>query len=216
MKPTAVLVPVMLLLGGILFVGCSFNNKEKAAPATYGCELILQKVSLKEDTAAPVPLPVYKQEALPKAAKIELVNTYIKTSVDEGPGIDYGIIAPPVEEDSISIKKDDSVAFFMCNLEEEAEYPGGFGAWQHFLSKTLKCPTDSMGNGISGIVVVQFIVNEDGNVTDVKAISGSEPLIKEAVRVIKKSNKWTPARRVSSGRNIKSYKKQPFIFRGEE
>jgi protein TonB len=216
MKLTAMLVAVMLPLGGILFVGCSFNIKEKAGSDTHGSEPILPEVSLKGNKAAPIPLPVYKQETPPKAAKFELVNTYIKTSVDEGPGTDYDIIPPPVEEDSISIRKDDSIAFFMCNLEVEAEYPGGAAAWYHFLNKNLKFPTDSIGNGISGTVVVKFVVDEDGNVTDVKSISGPEPLSTEAVRVIKKSSKWTPGRQVSSGRYIKSIKKQPIAFQGVE
>jgi protein TonB len=144
-----------------------------------------------------------------------LVNTYIKTSVDEGTGTDYGIIAPPVD-DSIGIKEDDSNKLIPCNVETEPEYPGGLAAWQRFLNKNLKFPTDSIGNGISGTVVVQFVVDEDGNVTDVKAVSGSEPLSTEAVRVIKKSSKWTPGRKVGSGRYVKSFKRQPFVFRGEE
>jgi periplasmic protein TonB len=215
MKPTALLVAVMLLLGGMLFVGCSFNAKEKAVSDTHESELVLPEVSLKKDKTAPILPPVNKQEAPPKAARFELVNTYIKTSVNDGPGTDYGIIPPAVEEDSISIRKDDSITFFNCNLETEAEYPGGLEAWQRFLNKNIKFPTDSIGNGISGTVIVQFAVDEVGNVTDVKAVSGSEPLITEAVRVIKKSSKWTPGRKVSSGRYIKSFKRQPFVFRGE-
>lgn len=216
MKLTAMLVAVMLPLGGILFVGCSLNTKEKAGSDTHGSEPILPEVSLKEDKAGPIHLPVNKQETPPKAAKFELINTYIKTSVDEGTDTDYGIIAPPVEEDSISIQKDDSIAFFKCNEEAEAEFPGGPAAWQRFLNKNLKSLMDSSGNAIKGTVVVQFVVDEEGNVTNVKAISGPEPLSTEAVRVIKKSSKWTPGRQVSGGRYIKSIKKQPFVFQGVE
>jgi protein TonB len=58
--------------------------------------------------------------------------------------------------------------------------------------------------------VVQFIVDKEGMVSDVQAISGPEELRKEAERVIKKSGKWTPA--VQNGRQVKSYKKQPIVF----
>jgi protein TonB len=211
MKLTPVLVAVMLLLGGTLFVSCSFNVKEKAGAAIPQCELTLQETPLKEDKTAPIPLPVYKQEAPPKAAKFELVNTYIKTSVDEGTGTDYGIIAPPVD-DSISVQKDDSIAFFMCNLEVEAEYPGGPAAWQRFLSKNMRFPVDSIDNEIQGSVVVRFVVDEAGNVCNVEAVKGSATLVAEAMRVIKQSGKWIPAKQLSTGRCVRSFKTQPFVI----
>jgi protein TonB len=79
------------------------------------------------------------------------------------------------------------------------------------LNRNLRFPEDSGGNGISGTAVVKFAIDEEGNVTDVEAVSGSKVLSAEAARVIKKSGKWTPGRR--NGRHIKSYKTQPVIFR---
>jgi protein TonB len=72
-----------------------------------------------------------------------------------------------------------------------------------------------VNNEILGTVVVQFIVDKEGNVSDVSAISGPSEggLRDEAVRVIKKSGKWTPA--VQNGRQVKSYKKQPIVFKLE-
>lgn len=93
-----------------------------------------------------------------------------------------------------------------------AEYPGDGPAWHLFLMKNLKCPVDTSGEAIRGKVVVEFMINEEGSVTDVKAISGMEPLITEAVRVIKKSSKWIPGKLQSTGRYIKSPKRQPFVF----
>jgi protein TonB len=57
---------------------------------------------------------------------------------------------------------------------------------------------------------VQFVVDEEGNVCDAEAVSGSQALSAEAVRVIKKSGKWTPA--IQNGRCVKSIKRQPFII----
>jgi protein TonB len=61
-------------------------------------------------------------------------------------------------------------------------------------------------------VVVQFVVDLDGNVSEAKAISGPETggLREEAERVIRKSGKWVPA--VQNGRRVKSYRRQPVIF----
>ena len=54
------------------------------------------------------------------------------------------------------------------------------------------------------------IVDKEGNVSGVEAVSGPEELRAEAVRVIKKSGKWTPA--IQQGRQVKSYKRQPVKF----
>lgn len=117
------------------------------------------------------------------------------------------------------VYKPDTVPTVKKQMKEEvnsdsigAEYPGDGIAWQRFLNKNLKCPLDTSGEAIRGTVVVQFIIDEEGNVTDVKAISGMEPLITEAVRVIKKSSKWIPGKLQSTGRYIKSPKQQPFVF----
>ena len=69
-----------------------------------------------------------------------------------------------------------------------------------------------MSTEIQGTVMVQFIVDKDGHISDVEAISGPEKggLKEEAVRVIKKSGQWTPA--VQNGRYVKSYKRQPVTF----
>jgi protein TonB len=114
-----------------------------------------------------------------------------------------------MKEEGDSVEEYDNI--FGCILEIEAEYPGGAAAWQRFLNSNLRFPEDSSGNGISGTAVVKFAIDEEGNVTDVEAVSGSKVLSAEAVRVIKKSGKWTPGRR--NGRHIKSYKTQPVIFR---
>lgn len=215
MRLTAILFTVILLLAGTAFIGCSFSTKDKVrADATPGSNLILPEESVKKDTIVSLPEPVKKQDALPKKAKPELVNVYIKPSEDKGLSADYDLIPPPPPaEDSIRVQKDESDAAFFCNLAEEAEYPGGTAAWNRFLNKNLKFPTDTSGNGIAGTVVVKFFIDEDGNVCDVEAVSGPAVLGEEAVRVIKKSKKWIPGKLYKNGRHIKSYKKQPVIFR---
>ncbi len=130
---------------------------------------------------------------------------------------DDGVTAPPIGDGGKGVieapKKDetDYDGMFM-KVEKESEFPGGSGAWLRYLNKNLRYPDDALNNEIQGAVVVQFIVDRDGNVSDVEAISGPEQggLREEAIRVIKKSGKWTPA--IQNGRFVKSYKRQPVIF----
>jgi len=122
----------------------------------------------------------------------------------ESDGVDKGIVSKPKQED------DDNSMHLV--VEIESQYPGGLPAWARFLHKNLNYPEAAQQNEIQGTVLVQFIVDKEGNVSDVEAVSGPTDggLREEAVRVIKKSGKWTPA--IQNGRNVKSYKRQPVVF----
>ena len=94
----------------------------------------------------------------------------------------------------------------------DSEYPGGVGQWLRFLNKTLRYPQNAYTHKIEGTVVVQFIVDEEGNPTDVKVIkSVNAELDAEAVRVISASKDWEPA--IEGGKFVKSYKQQPIVFK---
>ena len=119
-------------------------------------------------------------------------------------GVDKGIVSKPKPDAG-----DDAV---VLHVEIESQYPGGLPAWSRFLNKNLRYPDEAQQTDVSGTVLVQFIVDKDGNVSDVEAVSGPTTggLREEAVRVIKKSGKWIPA--LQNGRSVKSYKRQPVVF----
>lgn len=158
---------------------------------------------------------VKEEEKPPEVEKLE--ETKIGLSNQEGQK-DEGIVAPPVEDGGKGVveapkKDDEDWDKTFTKVEIESEYPGGAAAWQRYLNRNLRYPQEAIDNEVQGAVVVQFIVDKEGNVSDVEAISGPNELRSEAVRVIKKSGKWTPA--VQNGRQVKSYKKQPIVFRLE-
>jgi TonB family protein len=92
-------------------------------------------------------------------------------------------------------------------------FPGGMSAWQKYLIRTLEYPQEALDREIQGVVIVKFIVNEDGSVSDIEAIDGPEELREEAARVIQRSPRWLPA--IENGFPVKSYKKQPISFKLE-
>jgi periplasmic protein TonB len=118
-----------------------------------------------------------------------------------GKGIDNVVEAPKLEED-----------LPLETVEIESTYPGGWPAWAHFLGRNMRYPDAAVNENVAGTVLVRFIVDKEGNVSDVEAISGPDKdgLREEAIRVIRKSGKWVPA--VQNGRNVKSYKRQPVVF----
>jgi periplasmic protein TonB len=158
---------------------------------------------------------VKEDEKPPEVEKLE--ETKIGTINQEGLK-DEGIVAPPVSDAGkgvIEAPKKDETDYdqTFTKVEIESDYPGGQGAWMRYLNKTFRYPDAAVEQEIQGTVVVQFIVDKEGNVSEVEAISGPKEggLREEAIRVIKKSGKWTPA--VQNGRQVKSYKKQPITFR---
>ena len=178
------------------------------------------KIPLKIQTIQFTPPKVVKDnevkpdEKPPEQDKLE--DTKIGNVNQEGVK-DDGITAPPVDAGKGIVegpKKDeeDWDKTFM-KVEVESVYPTGTAGWARYLGKNLHYPDEAVNNEIQGVVVVRFIVDKDGNVSDVEAISGPEQggVREEAVRVIKKSGKWTPAEQ--NGRKVKSYKSQPVVFK---
>lgn len=90
-------------------------------------------------------------------------------------------------------------------------YPGGFSACMKFLSENLKYPKEAVEKGIQGRVVVQYIVNEDGNISNIKVLKGCYPsLDAEAVRVIASMPKWTPG--MQKGKAVAVKYTMPVVF----
>lgn len=133
---------------------------------------------------------------------------------------DDGITGPPVSDAGKGVveapkKEEDDYTGIFSKVEIESEYPGGTPAWARYLNKNLHYPEEAQSIEAQGTILVQFIVDKEGNVSDVQAVGGPEQggLREEAVRVIRKSGKWTPA--IQNGRQVKSYKRQPVVFKLE-
>ena len=126
------------------------------------------------------------------------------------------IVQAPVEDKGTQVveapKSDDEDKIF-TKVENEAAFPGGEAAWRRFLEKNLNAstPVDNGAPEGSYQVIVRFIVSKDGSISDVQAESkhgyGMED---EAVKIIKKGPKWTPA--LQNGRNVNAYRRQPITF----
>ena len=98
-----------------------------------------------------------------------------------------------------------------AKVEIEAAYPFGEPNWLKYLQKTLQYPDEAASNNISGDVVVQFVVDTSGHVSDAKAVSGPKELQAEAIRVVQKSGLWVPA--LTNGKKVASYTKKTIKFR---
>jgi protein TonB len=227
----------VLLIGGYFLsnVIAANANKKEIAVQDVQLEDLQQEEKKNEPPPPPPPKPpeppkvemakftppkivkdeeVKEEEKPPEMEKLE--DTKIGNVNQEGIK-DEGIVAPPVDDGKgvVEAPKKDEEDYdkTFTKVEIESEYPGGQGAWLRYLNKNFRYPQEAIDNEIQGTVVVQFIVDKEGVVSDVEAVSGPQELRDEAMRVIKKSGKWTPA--VQNGRQVKSYKKQPIVFKLE-
>ncbi len=80
-------------------------------------------------------------------------------------------------------------------VEQMPTFPGGDGELMKYLNKNLSYPTLAAENGIQGTVLLQFVVQKDGSIGEVKVVRPRDPdLDKEAVRVVKGMPKFIPGR----------------------
>ena len=97
--------------------------------------------------------------------------------------------------------------------EKLPEYNGGIQAFYKFLSKTLRYPELAYKNRIQGKVIVSFIVEKDGSLSNVRATDNTvaEILNTEAIRVLSLSPKWIPA--IQYGRPVRVTYTVPVVFK---
>ena len=89
-------------------------------------------------------------------------------------------------------------------VEEMPQFPGGQAALLEYLAKNIKYPVVAEENGIQGKVIVTFVVERDGSITDVKVVKSVDPsLDKEASRVVKSMPKWQPGKQNGSAVRVK-------------
>ena len=228
---------LVIIFGSVLAKSIGTNKKKSAVIVE---DVSLQKVEQQEEQKVePPPPPPPKQEppkieitkfTPPKIVEDQevkkedevkeqevLENTNIGKIDQEG--IKSDIVNPPKVEEATQVVQapveDDNTIF--TKVEIEADFPGGVGAWRKYLERNLNADVPGEKGAPDGqyTVIVEFVVDREGNVSDVKTLtSHGYGMEEEAARVIRqtasKGIKWTPAEQ--NGRKVKAYRKQPITF----
>lgn len=96
--------------------------------------------------------------------------------------------------------------------EMEASFNGGESAWNKYFNKTIEFPDRARSLNKEGSLIIEFVVNKDGAVEDAFIIQSLEYSIdEEALRIIRNSPKWKPARQ--GGQYVKATRRQVFTFK---
>ncbi len=97
-------------------------------------------------------------------------------------------------------------------VEDLPSFPGGPSALISYLSSNVKYPTECQAKGIQGRVIVQFIVETDGSITNAHVVRAVDPLLDaEALRVVNGMPKWTPGKQ--NGKAVRVKYNVPLSFK---
>ena len=97
------------------------------------------------------------------------------------------------------------------DVDQQPSFPGGTNALNTFIASNLKYSVVAQENGIQGRVVVKFIVEKDGSISNVEVDRSVDPgLDNEAMRVVKAMPKWIPGQ--INGKAVKVECSYPFVF----
>jgi N-acetylmuramoyl-L-alanine amidase len=129
------------------------------------------------------------------------------------------VSTPPGEyyKEELNRKTSDHDNKVFDKVEIESAFEGGEAAWKKYLSTHLKAfiPVDSGAPAGNYRVTVQFIVDQEGDISEIRPLTkhgfGME---EEVIRIIKNGPKWLPA--IQNGRTVKAYRKQSVTFSIEE
>ncbi len=142
-----------------------------------------------------------KKKTTHKPPVVEPAPVKNNTAPNDITGIDPGTATSPVQDN----RPPDVYTFV-----EQMPLPSF--DMNDYLAKNIKYPTEAKKNNVQGRVIVKFIVNEDGSISDAKAIRGiGAGCDEEAVRVIQAMPNWKPGKQ--NGKSVKVYYSQPITFR---
>jgi len=224
-------VALLAVLGSVL----ASNMKSSGPKKVKIDEMTLQDIKQEEKKIEPPPPPPPKPEP-PKVEMKQFTPPIVKkdeevekppppveelkdvkiADIDQAGIKDDNIPTPAVIDEGKQIveeKKEEDENKIFDKVEIEASFPGGDSKWRQYLERNCngQVATDNGAPEGTYTTVVQFVVDKEGNISDVRALTNhGYGMEEEAMRTIKKGPKWNPA--VQNGRQVKAYRKQPITF----
>ena len=204
------LVVALLVVWGAF----SYSTKEKAVASLGEDTQVVEvedMVPITQETPPPPPeapkIPVLSDQIDIVEDDIKVEDNFMSLEDDANLGVE---IMDYVEEVKEEVVEEEAIPFQL--VEEKPSFNGGdaneFSKW---VNSKLQYPEIAKENGVQGRVTLQFTVNPDGSVSNVKVLRGVDSsLDKEAVRVVSMSPKWKPGKQ--RDRAVKVTDTFPVIF----
>ena len=100
----------------------------------------------------------------------------------------------------------------MAMVEQKATFPGGDAALYKWLSTQINYPADAAEAGITGRVIVSFVIEKDGSISNARVVRSIHPsLDAEAIRIVKTMPKWIPGK--NNGQPVRVEYIMPISFK---
>ena len=189
-------------------------EKDKAIKQSkrYGLSyfLYLREYNLKEKQCRDIATYIYSKDEDLIHSETNVFHEFeyiIPNSVDEAV-LDF--IKGQLNEKESSQQNNDSDNHVFDAIDQMPSFPGGNGALMDYISKNIQYPAEC--NDAQGRVIVTFIVEKDGSITNAKVTRSVDPAFdKEALRVINSMPKWIPGKQ--NGQNVRVRYTVPVTFR---
>ena len=168
----------------------SYDKREFADVGRTVEVLEEEMVEITKQEQKPQPVEVPKQTTQIQVVEddVEVEDIEINADVDQNEVIEE-YVAPEVEEEEVVEQE-----IFQI-VEEMPDFPGGVAKLSEYLQKNIKYPQMARESGIQGRVFVNFVVEPDGSVSNVKVLrSLGGGCDEEAMRVVKSMPKWKPGK----------------------
>lgn len=231
------LIITLATVAAVLLISFLTKQGEDDASRIKQTEMTIQEIKQEEKEPPPPPPPPPPKQEPPKVEMKQFTPPIIKKDeeVEKPPppqeelkeakidvvnqeGIkDEGIVQPVVDGGTQIVEEKVNDNMIFEKVEIEASFPGGEAKWRQYLERNLSSfnPADEGAPAGTYTTYVQFVVDKEGNISDVRALTNHGYGMEEAaIRVIKKGPKWNPA--IQNQRQVKAYRKQPITFRVEE
>lgn len=178
---------------GVVLGAFSYTVHEKNT-AGFG---ELEEVDAEEEI-----IPITRQQEItppppPEVPKIAEVINIVEDDVEIDDELDIADVEADQDTEVAIVEmaeeeeEEEAEVFFI--VENMPEFPGGDVALRTYIAQNVKYPEIAKENGLAGKVFVQFVINQKGEVQDVKIARGVDPALdKEAIRVVQSLPKWKP------------------------
>jgi protein TonB len=153
-----------------------------------------------------VPAEKVRDEEPPTVEELKKADPGQKT-IEGDPNAEIKIEEPA---GNAEVTEDNGIRDF-ASVEVMPEFPGGQSGWGKYLQKNMKYPPIARENNLTGRVLVSFVVEKNGDLSDIKVLRGiGGGCDEEAVRVLKAAPSWKPG--IQNGRSVRVQYTMPIFF----
>lgn len=211
-KYKGVIVNIGIIVSlALMLVAFEYPDYEEASLVVLdsGPIQIEEQIEIPQTQQKPPPPPKIQLPTIVEVPDEEEIEDEIEVELDVE--IDQETVIEEVVEVEEEKEEEDVDQIFTI-VEETAAPTGGMTAFYEYIKDNLEYPRQARRMGVQGKVFLEFIVDKDGSITDVKVVRGiGAGCDEEAIRILQNSPKWKPAKQ--RGRPVRQKMTFPINFK---